>query len=90
MRDAMSAATIPTTGMASTSVIRTKLSGITYGSTESDSGPGPGRWRQALGHTVDAAFYPVASERGKNGSRAAEVSGFGTPPATCERSRSNI
>lgn len=61
----MSAATMPTTGMASTRVIRTKLSGITSISTDRMFERPDCRPPHAPGTSPDAASYPEAADRGK-------------------------
>ena len=81
---------IPITGMASTIVIRTKLSGITSGLRRSKirQTRDPNARRTDTG--CNAAFYPEAADRGKNKGKAGEVSGFGTLPSTAGRSISTV
>lgn len=76
---------IPITGMASTSVIRTKLSGITSRLRRSKirQTRNPNARRKDTG--CNAAFYREAKDRGKNTDWAGEVSGFGTLPSIAGR-----
>lgn len=69
---------IPSTGMASTIVIRTKLSGITSRLRRSKirQTRNPNTRRKDTG--CNAAFYPEVKDRGKNAGYAGEVFGFGT------------
>ena len=78
MRDATRAARRPTTGMARTIVIRTKLSGITSSSTNRKFDR-PGRRAGVRRGEAYAAFYRAATDRGKNVRGRPAVFGFGTP-----------
>lgn len=86
IRDATRAAISPTTGMASTTVIRMKLSGITSRLRRSKvlQIRDPDARRTDTGR--NAAFYPEGKDRGKNACRSGEVFGFDTPSSTGERS----
>jgi len=80
---------IPTTGMASTIVIKTKLSGITSRLRRSivRQTRHPNARRMNTG--CNAAFYPEAKDRGKNADDSAEVFGSGTLPSTAGRPSCN-
>lgn len=81
---------IPITGMASTMIIRTKLSGITSWLRRSKirQARNPNARRKDTG--CYAAFYPEAKDRGKKTGNTGEVSGFGTPSSKAGRSISII
>jgi len=71
---------IPTTGMASTIVIKTKLSGITSRLRRSKVRRPRHPNARRMNTGCNAAFYPEATDRGKNMGNAAQVSGFDTLP----------
>ncbi len=85
IRDATRAARSPTTGMASTIVIKTKLSGITFSLRRSRVRQTRRPNERRVNTGCNAAFYPEAEDRGKNVRHPVEVSGSGTPSSTGER-----
>ena len=78
---------IPNTGMASTIVIKTKLSGITSRLRRSKVRQTRHPDMRRMNTGCNAAFYPEAKDRGKNAGDSAEVFGSGTLPSTAGRSR---